>query len=122
MQNPPMKVLLITDNHTPGGGAENYFFELKNRLKKMPGIEVRSLGFGTAESSGKDFFVLKALKSNMAKFVWRMIPNPIVYFKLRKHIRKIQPDVIHIHNIKQYSNTLLRVIKPYHVVQTMHDF
>jgi len=40
-----MKVLMITDTHDPRrGGAEKYFFRLKNALNKE-GIQVYSLGF-----------------------------------------------------------------------------
>jgi len=117
-----MRVLLITDNHTPTGGAENYFFALKNRLKNVPGMDVYSLGFGPCQEYGDDFYVLKGLTSRLFKLVWQLIVHPGVYFKLRKHIRKIQPDVIHIHNIKHYTPSLLHAIKPYPVIQTIHDY
>lgn len=117
-----MKVLLITDNHTLSGGAEQYFFTLKNYLKAVPDIEVYSLGFGPAETKGEDFFIFKAAKSNVAKLIWRSILHPFMYKKLKQTIQTIQPDLIHIHNIKQYSPSLLRAIKSYPTVQTMHDF
>jgi len=117
-----MRVLLITDNHTPTGGAENYFFDLKKRLKNVPGIEVYTLGFGQDQASGDDFYVLKGLKSRLSRLIWQLIFHPGVYFKLRKQIRKIQPDIIHIHNIKHYTPSLLRAIKPYPVIQTIHDY
>lgn len=117
-----MRILLITDNHTPSGGAENYFFDLKERLKNVPGLEVYSLGFGPTQNTGKDFYVLKGLKSKIAKLLWQILFHPGVYFKLRKQIKKIRPDIIHIHNIKQYTTSLIWAIKPYPVVQTIHDY
>lgn len=117
-----MKILLITDNHTLSGGAENYFFELKERLKNRPEIEVYSIGFGPSQKTGPDYFVLKSTKSNFAKMLWRLLFHPFVYLKLRKKIREVNPDVIHIHNIKQYTTSLLKAIKSYPVVQTVHDY
>lgn len=117
-----MRILLITDNHTPSGGAEHYFFDLKNRLKRISAFEIFSLGFGPKEVKGNDFLVLKSAHTNMAKLIWRMFFHPIVYLKLRNYIRKIKPDVIHLHNTKQYTVSLLKAIKPYPVVQTIHDY
>src|SRR5687768_4733870 len=117
-----MRILLITDNHTPSGGAEHYFFDLKNRLKNLSGFEIFSLGFGPKEEKGADFLVLKSLNSNMSKFIWRILFHPFIYLKLRNYIRKIKPDVIHLHNTKQYTISLLKAIKPYPVVQTIHDY
>lgn len=117
-----MRILLITDNHTPSGGAENYFFDLKNRLKNVPGLEVYSLGFGPVQTSGKDYYVLKGLTSKLSKLIWQLVFHPGVYFKLRRQLKKIRPDIIHIHNVKHYTVSLLNAIKPYPVVQTIHDY
>lgn len=69
-----MKILLITDNHSPhGGGAERYFFTLKNELKQQKGITVSSLGFGLRKSEGDDFVVLKETPSKAIRQFWRMI-------------------------------------------------
>lgn len=117
-----MKILLITDNHAPCGGAENYFFELKQKLQTQPHLVVHSLGFGHTAASGHDFTILKGLTSKTAKLIWQLFLHPRMYFTLRKHIKKIQPDIIHVHNIKQYTASLLRAIQPYPVVQTIHDY
>ncbi|VVC76502.1 Glycogen synthase [Aquicella siphonis] len=117
-----MRILLITDNHSRSGGAEHYFFDLKSRLKNVPGMEVYSLGFGNTPESGKDYRVFKGLKSKLAKLVWQILPHPVMYYRLRKQIESIRPDVIHLHNIKQYTASLLSAVKPYPVVQTVHDY
>jgi glycosyltransferase involved in cell wall biosynthesis len=117
-----MKILLINDNHSATGGAENYFFELKSRLKQTPGIEVYSIGFGKEEQEGDDFYIFKSLSSNFAKLAGRIIPHPTLLQRLKKRIAAFQPDVIHLHNFKQYTATVLKAIKGYPVVQTVHDF
>src|SRR3990167_247026 len=117
-----MRILLITDHHTKAGGAELYFFELKERLKKVQGIQVYSLGFGPHAEEGPDHFVLKGLKTNSTKFIWQLLFHPFIYFKLKKKIKEIKPDVIHLHHAKQYSVSLLKAIAPYPIVQTIHDY
>lgn len=117
-----MKILLINDNHSPLGGAEHYFFDLKKRLQALPNVSVYSLGFGKTESTGHDYIILKALKSKFAKLLWQLLPHPRMYFTLQKQIKNINPDVIHIHNINQYTVSLLAAIKSYPVVQTIHDY
>src|SRR3990167_9562685 len=117
-----MRVLLINDNHMPIGGAEQYFFDLKARLKKVPDMKVFSLGFGPQPYRVDDVIVFKGLRSKIAKWLWQIVFHPILYFKIRRHLKKIRPDVIHIHNIKQYSITVLAAIKSYPLVQTIHDY
>lgn len=117
-----MKVLLITDQHSLSGGAEQYFFDLKERLKKIPHLKVSSLGFGPAFSQGEDYMVFKAAKSQLAKLIWRIILHPMMYMRLRRTIKAINPDVIHLHNCKQFTPSLLLALKSYPVVQTVHDY
>ncbi len=101
-----MKILLITDNHSPqGGGAEKYFFSLKEKLENHPDIQVFSTGFS----------------SNVSP-LWRLFINPIKYWQLRKSIKTINPDVIHLHTVKCYMPTILHAVKGYPVVQTTHDY
>src|SRR5205085_4700000 len=117
-----MKILLINDNHQSAGGAEQYFFELKKRLQTVPGLNVYSLGFGESEKSGEDYIILKGLKSKFAKLLWQLLLHPRMYFSLRRQLKKIQPDVIHLHNANQYTVSLLAAIKSFPVVQTIHDY
>lgn len=117
-----MKILLITDHHGSAGGAEQYFFELKARLKKIPTLEIISLGFGPKTESGKDFYVFKAATKNISKLFWRFFLHRGLYRKLQRLIKEFAPDVIHLHNAKQYSRTLIKVIQDYPIVQTVHDF
>ncbi|HTM63727.1 MAG TPA: glycosyltransferase family 4 protein [Gammaproteobacteria bacterium] len=117
-----MRVLLITDNHSPTGGAEKYFFELKKNLQERPDLEVFSLGFGKYAETGNDFQILRATRNKMSKLFWQIFRHPRTYRQLRHAITQINPDVIHLHNIKQHSAALLKAISGYRVVQTIHDY
>ncbi len=118
-----MKILLITDNHTSqGGGAEKQFFMLKELLKNHRDTTVFSLGFGTQANKGHDFIIFKETRSKILRQLWRMFFNPVKYWQLRKAITKINPTVIHLHNIKKYTPALLHAVRGYPTLQTVHDF
>jgi glycosyltransferase involved in cell wall biosynthesis len=118
-----MKILLITDNHSPtGGGAEKYFFRLKNELQKHAELDVYSLGFGLTATRGKDFQVFAETPSKAWRQWWRMFFNPRKYNQLRQAITRIHPHVIHLHNIKKYTPALLKAVRGYRVIQTVHDY
>jgi glycosyltransferase involved in cell wall biosynthesis len=116
-----MKILLITDHHHPLGGAERHFFDLKKRLQQHH-IEVLSVGFATLAENGCDYIVLKKSRSKLRKFLWQHLFHFGVYNRLRKIIKRYQPDVIHLHNVKESSFSVLKAIQPYPVVQTIHDY
>lgn len=118
-----MKILLITDTYQPEkGGAEKYFFKLKNMLQSRQELEVFSLGFGPKKTIGKDFVILPETSFKLLRHCWRMFFNPIHYFLLRHWILKIKPDVIHLHNINKYTISLLKAVKGFPLIQTTHDF
>ncbi len=118
-----MKILLITDNHSPdGGGAEKYFFTLKTELQKHPDLTVYSLGFGSTAQSGSDYDVLTETSSTPMRLFWRLFFHPGKYKEIRTIIARINPDVIHLHNVKKYTVSLLKAVRGYKVVQTVHDY
>lgn len=117
-----MRILLITDNHTPTGGAEHCFFELKRQLQTQSDTSVYSIGFGLEAERGEDYQIFPALNTNIEKLLWRTCMHPLLYFKLRRAIKRFNPDIIHLHNIKQYPISLLKAVKGYTVIQTVHDF
>jgi glycosyltransferase involved in cell wall biosynthesis len=118
----PLKVLLITDTHTIKGGAEKHFFTLKNALQKIPGVSVTSLMFGTDASTSPDTIIIKETSSKFMRQWWRMFLHPFKYKEIRREIQKIQPDIIHLHNVKKYTIALLKALRNYPVIQTVHDF
>lgn len=116
-----MKVLLVTDNHEQNGGAERYFFELKAKLQAIPDLDVFSIGFTDKEKSGADYQTFKGCYHALEKLLWRFCICRSLRKKLQRAIADFNPDVIHIHNIKQFPLTILDAIKDYPVVQTVHD-
>lgn len=118
-----MKILLITDTHTTdGGGAEKYFFTLKKLLQERGDLTVHSLGFGAQQEQAPNSTVLTETPSKLLRQFWRMFFNPSKYFEIKKAIEEIKPDLIHLHNVKKYTISLLTAIQDYPVVQTVHDY
>jgi glycosyltransferase involved in cell wall biosynthesis len=117
-----MRILLLTDNHAPTGGAEKYFFALKEKLKLQADLTIFSLGFGQCASNGTDYSVLPATRSKWSKLFWQIFRHRRTYQQLRQHIQQFQPDVIHLHNIKQHSAAIFTAVTGYPVVQTIHDY
>lgn len=48
--------------------------------------------------------------------------NFFLYMKVRKVLKRINPDVIHANNLNQYPFTLYRALKGYKVIQTIRDY
>jgi glycosyltransferase involved in cell wall biosynthesis len=117
-----MKILLINDNHEATGGAERYFLDLKQRLQSETSHQVYSLGFGKHAYQDINTSVLPATQAKWAKLTWRLLPQPFLYRKLRRLIKNIAPDVVHLHNVKQFTATLLLALRDQCLVHTAHDF
>ena len=115
-----MHIVLITDNLSQQGGAERYFHELAANLRAEPTIKVTCLGFGS--SNTPDCIAYPPLKNPLAKLFYRFIVNPVLLYRLRQQLRTLAPDIIHLHNCKQYSATVFLALRGYCVIQTTHDF
>ena len=95
------KVLLITDNLSPnGGGAEKYFYILKSELEKQTGVVVYTLGFGSEAKITGNNVVLPETSVKIMRYFWRLFFNPVKYLQIKRALKKINPDVIHLHNVK----------------------
>jgi glycosyltransferase involved in cell wall biosynthesis len=117
------KILLITDNHNENsGGAEKYFFTLKSALAQQPELDVVSLGFGAEAKIDNSTVILKESAVPLLRYWWRLFFNPLKYIQIRRAIKHINPDIIHLHNVKKYTISLLKAVQPYAVVQTLHDY
>ncbi len=118
----PLKVLLITDTQTQTGGAELQFQHLKKVLQRRAELSVSSMVFGREAAPSADTIVIKETSSKWLRQWWRMFLQPFKYREIKRAIEVTQPDVIHLHNVKKYTISLLKALRQYPVVQTVHDF
>ncbi|MCK5108037.1 MAG: glycosyltransferase, partial [Nanoarchaeota archaeon] len=122
MASKKIKLLLFTDNYNPnGGGAEKVFFNLIKEFKKE-NIKVNSFGFGSNNTENKNYKIIKETKYLFFRHFWRLFFNVSKYIQIRRYVKKINPDVIHIHNINKYTPSLLLALRGFNVIQTVHDY
>lgn len=127
-----MKILQVNKFYYPKGGADKYFLDLEESLKKA-GHEVAVFSMADKKnlpSPFSDYFVSNFDFNNLN---WRQkmfAPGRIIYSqeakkKFRLLVENFQPDIIHIHNIyHQISPSILDVAKSHQipVVMHLHDY
>ena len=116
-----MKILLINDTHETYGGAENFFFNLKKKLIER-NYNVLSLGFSNNLSHDDRSIVFPISKNRFLRGLNRIIFNPFMYFKIKKAIKKFDPDIINLFNTNNYTPTLFKAISGYKVLQSILDY
>lgn len=116
-----MKILLINDKAEKTGGAEISVFGTKKLLAKL-GHQAFFFGFG--DDKVDDGIVVPHKNSSLFRVVERFFFSPRIYFILRNFIKKSRPDIIHLHNNYQYSNSVLLALKhsKVPVIHTVHDW
>lgn len=116
-----MRTLQINDDYQRLGGAETYFFNLINLLKKK-GHQVFVFAIRGKPMKTKDTLVVGEAKSFLGHYFSSKIFNFKVYFKLKKLIAKTKPDIIYLHNNYLAPFSVLLAIRGHKVVQTIHDY
>lgn len=125
-----MKILLVNKFYYLKGGAERYFFDLKNLLeekgnKVIPFSMQDERNFATPYEK---YFVSK-VDIEKPKFSFKAAGRILYSFeakgKLEELIEKEKPDIAHLHNIyHQISPSILTVLKKHKIptIMTLHDF
>lgn len=118
-----MKVLHFNDNYSLKGGAERYFHGVCEELKKRNAITYK-VGFSdeTRKRSEWEF----TLKSPLCSKIWPFLSyfSPAICGQFKEILKKVKPDVVHIHNNYLSSISILKpcVDLKIPMVQTVHDF
>ncbi|MEW6407316.1 MAG: glycosyltransferase family 4 protein [Patescibacteria group bacterium] len=125
-----MKILLANKFYYLKGGAERYFFDLKNLLEEK-GNKVITFSMQdkrNVETPYKKYFVSQ-IDIEKPKFSFKSASRIIYSFEAKKKmeelIKKEKPDIAHLHNIyHQISPSILTVLKKHKIpiVMTLHDF
>lgn len=119
-----MRVLFINDNHEHVGGAETYLFSIIYNLENK-GIEVYFFSVGLNKTcENKCLKIYQEVKENrLIDYFHRNYFNQHFYSELRKWIRKVRPDVIHLNNIARYQNSIVlaAIRENIPLMQTVHD-
>ena len=116
-----MKILIVNERLIEGG-TEIYVLNLKKLLEKDN--EVYLLTFDNEFE--KNILKVKShqniinIKSDN-KFN-KLIFNPFMYWKIRKELKKIQPDRIIVNNLFCSPITQINALKKYKTYQVVHDY
>ena len=111
-----MKILLIND-HYSFGGAESYVRNLEKHLGQDH--EVKTL---TLDGSEESDYSIQESQNPLFKIRNRYFSNRKIKRKVRKTVEKVDPDVIHLNKNTVAPVSVLKALKGYKVIKTVHDF
>ncbi len=118
-----MKILLINETFEEGGGQERFFLENAEELKKEK-HKVFIFSFGKKKEKNPNKLIIKNEQTKILKYLHRFIFDFKCYFQLKKFIKKINPDIIHIHGLLRSTNAILHATNKSRakVVLSVHNF
>lgn len=105
-----MKILMIND-HQKSGGSEVYLQDITDLLRKQ-GHEVFHF-FAEKKSDSQN---------KIKHYINYQLFDYKLYKKLKNYIRKINPDIIHIHNNYFHTNSILLACGNKKIIQKVCDF
>jgi glycosyltransferase involved in cell wall biosynthesis len=123
-----MKILQVNKYHYYRAGAEKYYLDISNELKKQ-GHEVAHFAMhdeNNLNSKWSKYFVSKLDFHNLSFKDKLKLPGRIIYsFEVKKKFKKIvedfKPDIIHAHNIYHHiSPSILSVAKKKKIPVVLH--
>ena len=114
------KVLLIHNHYGSGGGAETHFQNLVSALRGY-GYDVFVYALSANRKDlqpGRDFVYWKNGRPLGWK-LWRYVFHPGIYLSLRRFLRNIQPDWVHLHVVEQ-PLSILPALRDQVVIHSVH--
>ena len=117
-----MKIVLVNDYGYDLGGAESYFFTLRDLLKNR-GHKVVTVSSDRLRTGKEKFKTDFQLRHSGHLFNTDSVFNPVNYFQFKKILKSINPDVVHFQNVfYTLSPSVLLAAKKYHSILTLHDY
>jgi glycosyltransferase involved in cell wall biosynthesis len=119
-----MRILYINNTFKPVGGAEVYLRSLSSTFQEK-GHDTFLFAIDDEETIEKsNLFVYRDIfKRGPLKYLLWHYFNPSLYNHLIVWIKKVNPDIIHIHNNGKFASSILLALNgSIPVVQTVHDY
>jgi glycosyltransferase involved in cell wall biosynthesis len=120
-----MKILMVNNTYKQIGGAEVYVNSLSDILiDKGHNVYHFAIDEDIELINQKNFVYKYKYKENIFKDVLFYYFNPSLFFRFKKWLKNVNPDIIHIHNNGKFGLTILLVIYLSHIpaIQTIHDY
>ncbi len=114
-----MRILFLHDKYVENGGAERCISIKRDELERE---KHKTFLFTSTEKEDLRIKDSKILRFRTNRFFGSYIQMIYVYFKLRKYIKKIQPDLIFIQNNHEFPYPFLKACKGYKTIQRVHDY
>lgn len=116
------KILILHDVYEHVGGAETYIEEISKSLNKEFDVYKISQSFNFENKKEKNIVYQNKILNKFQKYVSYYLFDWKFYFFLLKQLKKIQPDLIHLHHNNIHPFPVLKIIKKYKTIQTIHDY
>jgi glycosyltransferase involved in cell wall biosynthesis len=116
-----MKILQVNDIGYEAGGAEKSVLLIRDELRRR-GHEVHVLATDK-NSNGKDVFADILVPAICGVSVIRLFKhfwNHTAYRRIRSAIRDFEPDIIHFHNVSEFSPSIIQGIDKVPSIMTVH--
>ena len=114
-----IKVLLINDHVLLNGGGDVVLHSEKQYLESC-GYEVYLYGWGAEPSEEGNIIVCKESLSPKSRYYNKFICAQEKRKHFKDTLKRIAPDIIHIHLVSKYPLAIYPELKGYKVIQTLH--
>lgn len=117
-----MKILFFHDDCQTMGGANTYRRELSHALKSL-GHEVYLFTLEPNRDKAEECFYYIFKRGNRVLDHFKHLYfKPSLFLAFKRVLKKINPDIIHIHTNIVFPNSVLLACGNIPVVQTLHDW
>lgn len=119
-----MKIVQITNLYPPfvRGGTEVYTEDLVNILASDSANAVYVITNVKGEKFRNKNFINLGIK-NSDVLTELLLPNPLIYRKIKETLNEIKPDIVHVHNIHvSLSTAAISAARDFPLALTVHDF
>jgi glycosyltransferase involved in cell wall biosynthesis len=121
MQANRRRVLLVNDHLGFGGGGDATLIH-EHRVLEYAGYEVYRFGMdvGLPQQRGPRDCVFRESRFRAVRKAGKFLFSPGVYQALRRVLRTVQPDLVHLHLISKYPASIFAALRGYRAVHTLH--
>jgi glycosyltransferase involved in cell wall biosynthesis len=114
-----LKFLLIHTRSEEKGGAEtNFLAEIE--LLRRNGVKVFTFSFSLNGKQERYDYVYQESRHRLLRKIFKYSFNPLLYYRLRRYLRRISPDIVHLHMNEKYPLTILAALRGYRVIKSVH--
>jgi len=118
---PRLRILMVHNLLEEKGGAETFFLREVEVLRRA-GHEVFTFGFGEEDGGDEAGAMLQVGEPRRMwlRKLFKFTFHPAAYRALRRFVRTVDPDLVHLHMDTKYPLTVLAALRGRPVIQMFH--